>query len=365
MVTSRRSRKKPVLTRASAGGVPDESGSYTVETRERVAPAPEVAAEAPPESGIVGILEALKGAGQVGIYRQQPQWARGHLQTLNLAGGESVDFQMLDELQRYWGGGVYQFRPMKQGRFAGASRSFQFDGPTLYQGKPHPNDPAAHVPGTPEVMPYQHQHQGGGYPPAPQYGGAYEPPGQGQRPSPELAMLGGFMERMMGRLDAMEAKMAGPGAAPAQAPDQIAGVLTTLKLAKQINEMMNPAADYDDDDDEPEWTPKNPQEAAMAMALKKFDEDPDLFAKMFSKNNGDGQPGQPVQAGGPRLVRGSEQAPAAAPAASLNPLEIMAQLQALDPAARAQLVHEIGQSLDEETMAALANLMGPADSAAG
>ncbi len=360
MATSRRHRsprKKPVLTRASAGGEPGEDGSYTVETRERPAPEPEAAAE----SGIVGILEALKGAGQVGIYRQQPQWARGHLQTLNLAGGESVDFQMLDELQRYWGGGVYQFRPMKQGRFAGASRSFQFDGPTLYQGKPHPKDPAAHVPVTPEVVPNYQQPQPPGYPPAP-YGAGYDQqPGAMQRPSPELAMLGGFMERMMMRLDTMEAKLAGPGAAPAQAPDQIDGVLRTLKLAKQINEMMNPAPDEDDYDDEPdEWVPKSPQEAALSMAMKKFDEDPELFGQVFGTK---GKPKQQDEAGGPRLVRAGEPA-AEAPAAGLTPAQIMAALEKLDAESQAQLVNEIGKGLGPETLAALAGLMG-ADSAAG
>jgi hypothetical protein len=221
---------------------------------------------------------------------------------------------------------------------------------------------------TPELMPPPQQYQGaGGYPPAP-YGGSYEAqPGAMQRPSPELAMLGGFMERMMTRLDSMEARMAGPGAAPAQAPDQIAGVLTTLKLAKQINEMMNPAQDYDDDDDddEPEWTPKNPQEAAIAMAIKKFDEDPDLFGEMFGKKK-DAQPGQqPAQVGGPRLVRAAEQAPAAAPAAAMNPLEIIAQLKALDPIARAHLFHQISVSLDPETVAALKDIVEPGDSAAG
>jgi hypothetical protein len=172
------------------------------------------------------------------------------------------------------------------------------------------------------------------------------------------------MERMMGRLDAMEAKMTGPGAAPAQAPDQIAGVLSTLKLAQQIGELWNPRADDDDDDDEPEeWTPKNPQEAAMALALKKFDEDPDLFGKVFGKKDG-AQPGQPAQPGGPRLVR-AEQAAAPAPAAGLDPMQILAQLQGLDPAARAQLVHQISMSLDPETVAALKDLVEPGDSAAG
>jgi len=317
-------------------------------------------------------LEALRGAGQIGIYRQQPQWARGHLQTLNLGAGESLDFEMLDQLQRYWGGGVYAFRPMNRGRFAGSTRSVQFDGPTLYQGKPHPKDPNRRAPVTPDVLP-QHapQYQGGPYHPA-QYGGGYEPHGYGApgvpQASPELRMLGGLVERMMSRLDSMEAKLAGPGAAPAQAPDQIAGVLQTLKLAKQINEMMNPQAEYDDEEEEgAEWTPKNPQEAMMQMAMRKLDEDPEALSSFFGNKQQAPQNGQPpppqAATGGPRLVRPG--APQAGAPGGIEPGQLVAHLQQLDPAARAQLVNEIGKSLDPETLQQLMGLMSGPDSAAG
>lgn len=363
MVVSRRTRKKPVLTRARTGETPDEAGSYTVETREREAPPQEPG----PGDSMAGILEALRGAGQIGIYRQQPQWARGHLQTLNLTGGESIDFQMLDELQRYWGGGVYSFRPMNKGQFAGSSRSFQFDGPTLYQGKPHPKDPSIQAPVTPEVMPPQAHYMGiGGYPPPP-YAAGYDAqqPGMMARASPELQMLGGFMERMMTRLDGLEAKLAGPGAAPAQAPNQIDGVLQTLKLAQKIGEMWNPRGDDEDYELEPE-APKNPQEAVIQALLKKFDEDPEALDKLIG-NKGAAQPNQQQpQAGGPRLVRAAEQQAqpaAAAPAGGMSPAQILAHLQQLDPAARAELVNQIGQSLDPETLEKLAQVMAPGSAA--
>ncbi len=359
MVTSKRHRSKPALQRVSTGETTPEGGSYTVETRKQAAAEP----PAGPADGIAGIIEALRGAGQVGIYRQNPTWARGHLQTLNLGAGESLDFQMLDELQRYWGGGVYSFRPMKRGRFAGSSQSVQFDGPTLYQGKPHPKDPDARAV-TPEILPQPHYQPAAGY--APQYeqpGFGPPHPGAMGRPSPEMQMLGTIVERMMARLDSFEQKLAGPAAQPAQAPDQIAGVLSTLKLAKQINEMMNPAPYEDEENEEPEeWKPANPQEAMMQLAMKKFDEDPEAFSSIFGAKKA-----PPEKAGeGPRLVRAEQPAvPAAAPAPSPGtPAQILAQLKALDPAARAQLVNEIGQTLDAETLAALAELMGP-DSAAG
>jgi len=362
MATSRRG-KKPVLTRARPGQAPDDNGSYTVETRERRAPGPPPG----PAEGVAGILEALRGAGQIGIYRQQPQWARGHLQTLSLSGGEKVDFDMLDQLQRYWGGGTYQFRPMRAGRFAGSTQSIQFDGPTLYQGKPHPKDPdRASEPVAAEVLPQHAPHyQAPHYQPAP-YGAPHETyPGHHPRPSPELAMLGQVMDRMMSRLDSFEAKLAGPGAAPAQAPDQIAGVLQTLKLAQQIQDMMGGGYEDEDEDEEPGWQPKNPQEALMAVALKKLDEDPDALDALLGKNK---QPAAARPGPGPRLVRANDApaaaAPAQAPAAQLDPAQILAQLQQLDPASRAELVNQIGQSLDPETLAALGQLMG-GESAAG
>ena len=386
MATSRRTRgSKPVLTRARTAPKTAEGASYTVETR-RQAPKQRPQTEEPgPQDGLAGILAALKGAGQVGIYRLQPTWARGHLQTLNLGAGEELDFSMLDQLGRFWGGGVYQFRPMNRGRFAGATQSVQFDGPTLFNGKPHPKDPSIAEAVTPEVMhPHPHQYQGQGYAP-PQYGGGYEPqhygappaygqpPGAMSRPSPELAMLGGLMDRVLNRMDSLEAKLAGPGAAPSQAPDQIAGVLQTLKLAQQIREMMNPADDYDDDDDdddEPDaWTPKNPQEAMMQLALKKFEADPDALDKLLGdkKPKPAAAPQQQRPAGaGPRLVRAGEQTPpaAAAPAGGLSPGQIVAQLQQLDPQARAELVNEIGKSLDPETLAQMMQMIG-GGSAAG
>jgi hypothetical protein len=345
-----------------------------VETR-RSAPAQQQHTGEPgPEDGLAGILAALKGAGQVGIYRLQPTWARGHLQTLNLGAGEELDFSMLDQLQRYWGGGVYQFRPMNRGRFAGATQAVQFDGPTLFQGRPHPKDPDAQAAVLPEVLPqYPPHYQGAPYQP-PQYGGAYDPQGYGPppgsmgRPSPELAMLGGLIERVLNRMEAMEAKLSGPGTVPAQAPDQIAGVLQTLKLAQQIKELMNPD-DYDDDDDdaEEEWKPKNPQEAMMQLAMRKFEEDPDALAKLMGDKQPQQQP-QPQQqrppGTGPRLVRAGEQTPAASAPAELSPAQIVAQLQQLDPQARAQLVNEIGKSLDPETLAQMMQMIG-AGSAAG
>jgi len=285
---------------------------------------------------------------------------------------------MLDQLQRFWGGGVYQFRPMNRGRFAGATQSVQFDGPTLFNGKAHPKDPSAPAPVAAEVLPQHAPHyQGQGYAP-PHYGGGYEPapygapPGSMGRPSPELQMLGGLMDRVLNRMDSLEAKLSGPGAAPAQAPDQIAGVLQTLKLAQQIRELMNPPDDYDDDDDDDaaeEWTPKNPQEALMAMAMKKIEADPDALDKLLGdkKPAPQQQPQQQRPTGiGPRLVRAGEQTapPAAAPAGPISPAQIVAQLQQLDPQARAELVNEIGKSLDPETLAQMMQMMG-AGSAAG
>ena len=379
MATSRRTRAaKPVLTRARPGPETGERGSYTVETRQKAPPRPEPTGPAPAQDGLAGILSALKGAGQVGIYRLQPTWARGHLQTLNLGPGEELDFSMLDQLQRFWGGGVYQFRPMNRGRFAGATQSVQFDGPTLFNGKAHPKDPSAPAPVAAEVLPQHAPHyQGQGYAP-PHYGGGYEPapygapPGSMGRPSPELQMLGGLMDRVLNRMDSLEAKLSGPGAAPAQAPDQIAGVLQTLKLAQQIRELMNPPDDYDDDDDDDaaeEWTPKNPQEALMAMAMKKIEADPDALDKLLGdkKPAPQQQPQQQRPTGiGPRLVRAGEQTapPAAAPAGPISPAQIVAQLQQLDPQARAELVNEIGKSLDPETLAQMMQMMG-AGSAAG
>jgi len=380
MATSRRG-KKPKLTRARTGPNLEESGSYTVETRERQPSAPEPG----PVSGVAGVLEALAGAGQIGIYRLQPQWARGHLQTLSLAGGESLDFEMLDQLQRYWGGGTYQFRPMKRGRFAGSSQSIQFDGPTLFQGRPHPKDPAAQrevvraevVPNHFSQHQAHHAHHAQPFmdgPPqrAPQYPSATA--------SPELQMFGNLVDRIMTRMDSIEARLAGPMPPPSQAPDQMAGVLNTLKIAKQINEFMNPVYDEPDDEDEPEeWTPKNPQEAMLALALRKMDDDPDMLDK-FLGNKTAAQPQRPANAPGPRLVRAEEQTASSQhnkvtlqgtrPQADQNqsgkisPDQILAQLQSMSPQDRAMLVNQIGEQLDPETLAALSQMMG-GQSAAG
>lgn len=375
---------KPTLTRASAGTAPDEDRPYTAETRDAAPGGRE------PE-GVGGILEALKGAGQVGIYRQKPTWARGYLQTLNLGAGEGLDFEMLDQLQRYWGGGTYSFRPMLRGRFNGSTQPVQFDGPTLFQGQPHPKDPDAARAVAAEVLP----------PPpagAPFYGHAGglaspQPPGPA-RPSPELALLGGIVERIMGRMDQMEARLTGPSAPPAQAPDQIAGVLSTLKLAQQIGEMWNPRGRIEEEDEEEEaeaWQPKNPQEAMMALALKKLEEDPDAFSKLLGgpapttappppppRPRLVRGPGAPVQTGAtvshappeapptppnPAHVGGSED-PGPPEAGAVTPAQILAQLAALTPSDRAVLVNQIGQSLDAETLAALAELMPGSPSAA-
>jgi hypothetical protein len=278
----------------------------------------------------------------------------------------------LDELSRYWGGGTYQFRPMSRGRFAGSSRSVTLDGPTLYRGKPHPNDPEAErrraAPA--EVLPAGYGGPGGGYPPP----GYPPPPGYGYPPaypdqappmhggSPELRMLGGVVERLMSRLDSLESRLQAPTYEPARAPDHMSGVLQTLKMAQQIRELLEPPRDDDDDDDDaPEAMPTDPQSLAMMMIAKKLagDDAGDIFG-------GPKPPAPaPAPANGPRLIRGGEDSTPNPAPAGLNAQAILAAIQHLSPAERARLVNDVGQQLDPETLAEMAAQMQQAQAAGG
>jgi hypothetical protein len=357
-----RRRTKPEANPNETGPNTGESGAYTVETRQRGRRAPTQTPENGPQDALAAMFESLGAGGQVGIYRTSPQWARGHLQTLTLNGGERFDLHRLDELARYWGGGTYQFRPMVRGRFAGSSRSVTLDGPTLYRGKPHPNDPEAErrraAPA--EVLPASYQGQGyppPGYPPQAgyQYGPSYHdqgPPMQGG--SPELRMLGGVVERLMSRLDSIEGRLQAPTYEPARAPDHMSGVLQTLKMAQQIRTLLDPPRDEDDEDDEDDAQamPTDPQSLAMMLIAKKLagDDAGDIF--------GGGPPRAPAPApapapAGPRLIRGGggqDSTPNPAPAV-LDAQAILAAIQHLSPAERARLVNEVGQQLDPATLA--------------
>jgi hypothetical protein len=368
-MTARRGRK-PEGNPSETGAKPGERGAYTVETRARsrgrTAPKP---AEPDPQDALASLFEALGAAGQIGIYRTAPNWARGHLQTLTLNSGERFDFDQLDALGRFWGGGTYQFRPMQRGRFAGSSRSITLDGPTLYRGKPHPNDPERERrAAAAEVLPAAPGYPPPGYPAA--YGyqqqpGAYPELPQQRQPSPELQMLGSLVERMLQRMDSLEGRLAAPAYEPARAPDHMSGVLQTLQMAQQIRELLDGPQDDDDDDDDAGGMPTDPQSMLMMLAAKKLaGDDPDVF--------GGGAPRMPTPpapapaaappANGPRLIRGGGSStpnppptPEAAPA--LDAQSILAAIQHLAPAERARLVNDVGQQLDPETLAEMAAQM--------
>jgi len=181
-----------------------------------------------------------------------------------------------------------------------------------------------------------------------QYPGQYPPPPR--QASPELQMLGGLVERMMNRLDGIESKMQAPNYAPAQAPDHMQGVLQTLKMAREINEFMNPYDEEEEDGDEGEWVPKTPQDMAMMMAMRKFEQDPEgVLGTKPPAAAGGGQAGT-----GPRLVRASESHESNA-AGPMGVPQIQAALKNLSPQELAMLIN--GVELTPETMAALAGMM--------
>jgi hypothetical protein len=324
-----------------------------------------------PEERVAEMLAGLPAGAQVGVYRTSPEWATGHLQTIVIQRGESIDLARVDQIGRYWGGGTFRFRPMIGGRFAGGSRSLQIDGPPLYRGAPHPNDPHAMPQRGPVLDVPAREHQPAL--PVPYHGNAGEY---------AVRELGGFAGALMSRLDALEQAVRGPQHNPVD-PSQT--VLNALRLAKEAaGFFQNPDALDDDDDEEEE---EEPEPASMEsilykLASKKLDQMDDP-AKPETKESTTPPPrprlirseppptpnpppaaAEPVEPVEPvehaQAVEPDEHAQAVEP----DPLAILAQFQRMTPKARAALFKQVGDNLDQETVGELAVLMQASESAA-
>lgn len=231
---------------------------------------------------------------QVAVYRKSPEWAAGHITTMQLLEGQTFGEHQLDEISAYYGGGLYQLRPLgKHSRFIAGTVTIRIDGPALYKGQPHPNDPNA----------WKTQQAPQSQPAPPTALGnlpAVHVPRENE--SALVNLLGQLIDKA---IDQRQPAIAPSVPAPAPASNPIAQLGETLKLFKAMKEIFEPQHDFegaeeDDEDDEDEVAPGSMEEVITRIVEKKFLEDDDEQ--------------QPQSAGGPRLIRaGTEEAGKTAP----------------------------------------------------
>lgn len=314
------------------GSPPAESGSTSAEQD------PHQSAESSFPEDTDHPLAGFPEVRQVAVYRKSPEWASGHITTMQIMEGQVFGDPQLDEIAAYYGGGLYSLRPLgKHCRFIAGTVSIRIDGPSLYKGQPHPNDPAAW-----KTQPAAQASQApptalGNFP-------SVHVPRENE--SALVNLLGQLIDKA---IDQRQPAIAPSVPAPAPASNPIAQLGETVKLFKELKAIFEPEHDLDggeedDEDDEDEVAPGSMEEVITRIVEKKFLEDDDEQ--------------QPQAAGGPRLIRaGSDEAtkmdPVKAPPktatnesapraeTSANPLStegLIAMFEKLGPDAKAEIV---------------------------
>jgi len=327
------------------------------------------AEEEPTEEETVGRLFASLPAGsQVHVYRTSPNWAEGHLQTIIIEPGAAMDNTRIDEISRYWGGGTYRFRPIVRGQFLKGSRSLRIDGPTLWNGQPHPHDPRRRVVEVGQA--YEHRERDYQRQPQQQMQ-VLAGPGQSRQDAQLSGLMAQMFERLDVRLGALELAVRTPPAALSNPVDPNQTILNSLRLAKEIGTYFTGGHLDDDDDEEEEEKP------GVHALLEKL-----LARKLDEYGEGDNKPKPaPTSAEAPgkaRLIRApraaprrTETSPEPGRASTPNPEptgagDMLAMFSAMPAADQARLFKSVGDSLSPSVVAELAKLMGasPDDGAA-
>jgi hypothetical protein len=292
------------------------------------------------------------------LYRAAPIWAEGHLQTITIEAGSGMDLARIDEISRYWGGGTYRFRPVVSGRWGKGARTLRLDGPTLWQGQPHPADPRRRIIDAGQAPAYEQHHYP---PPQPTFQGlAAVPPGQ-PRQDALGNLLGQMLERLDVRLGALEVAIRTP--APAANPvDPTNQLINSLKLAKQAAEFFHRGGDDDDDDDD---DAEEQQPAGVEGLLERF------LTRKLEDDDKQKKPNGTAPAGtGARLIRapradapgpGPEPARATVPNPPAAGGDMLAMFQMLSPADQARMYFDVGNSLSPAVVAELRHLVQPGD----
>lgn len=263
----------------------------------------EVSAAAEPPDPLSG----LRGVERVHVFRRKPTWCKGLLCSLDLAEDEEID---LGQLKQDWGGGQILLRPLHHTaggwKYKRGAVSVQFTGPPRERGMPLGRD------GDPRIIETSARP-------------VVEPPARGlvrQTGGDGMAVIAQLFDRIVDRLDRLEARVAVP--APAPVPhDPLAEVKRAGLMVRELRQLAGvfsgeqseePEGDEDEENEEDEEEgPPSPEAMLMRLLEKKLDE-------------GDKPAEAPQSKTGPRLIRASASAstrPKQPPTPAAQPVEVV------------------------------------------
>lgn len=337
----------------SGGGLPENEIPQVVD-----APPP-----APPPDPEPDPFKWVPQTAQLRLYRTEPIWARGHLDNFELERGDAVTPQMQEQVRRYHGGGVYQWKLTIKGRHVkGGTRTFRCAGQTLDRGKPHAQDPNLQQTPAPMTNLYPPHQQPGMMPM-----GAMPMP---QSADPAVAQLAQVVQTLAGAVAGINAQIQTLGAVPHQPPPPPSTLDQLKELAvfrKMMREMDDDYYGFDDDD----WEEEEPAEPVLTPEQQK-EQWMMKMAEKYIDDDGPKKPAAATPATGPRLIRGGkDDAPAQSNAATPPPApseargpvtmaDVMATLNGMSPEQRAQALVQVNEhaGADPEVQAAMKKILG-------
>lgn len=243
-------------------------------------------------------LAGLRGVERVHVFRRKPTWCKGLLCSLDLSEDEEID---LGQLKADWGGGQILLRPLHHTaggwKYKRGAVSVQFTGTPRERGMPLGRD------GDPRVIETTAR--------------PVAPPARGlvrQTGGDGMAVMAQLFDRIVDRLDRLEARVAVP--APAPLPhDPLAEVKRAGLMVRELRQLAGVFSgeasepEEDEDEDEEDEGPPSPEAMLMRLLEKKLDE-------------GDDKPAAPQQRAGPRLIKAATR-PKQPPTPAARPVEVV------------------------------------------